>query len=81
MQRTCVGCGQTDDHPRHVIATSDGNSVNWHMDCHAASDAGCESCAAQKDGAAHLVGDEFRAHVQSLGDAFHASLTDRVNGA
>lgn len=40
--RTCIGCMQSDDHPRHVIDVGDGE-VTWHFDCHAA--AGCESCA------------------------------------
>ena len=78
MMRTCIGCTQTDDHPRHVIGLSDGTEVTWHMDCHALA-TGCESCAAQKAGAEHLVGDEFRAHVLALGDDFHQDLTARVN--
>lgn len=77
--RTCIGCTQTDDHPRHVITLADGTEVNWHMDCHAIA-TGCESCKAQKDGAENLVGDEFRAHVIGLGDEFHQNLTARVNG-
>jgi hypothetical protein len=47
--RTCIGCLQTDDHPRHVIDTGTGEDVTWHFDCHAA--AGCESCAQQSAGA------------------------------
>jgi hypothetical protein len=79
MQRTCLGCQQTDDHPRHVIALQDGSEVGWHMDCHATT--GCESCRAQNEGAEQLTGDAFRAHVVSLGDDFHASLADQLNGA
>ncbi len=79
MQRTCIGCQQTDDHPRHVVALSDGSEVTWHMDCHATT--GCVPCAELNAGAEDLTGDEFRAHVLSLGDDFHQSLTDRVNGA
>ena len=78
MMRTCIGCTQTDDHPRHVIALGDGSEVNWHMDCHAIA-TGCASCAAQKEGVEHLVGDEFREHVIGLGDEFHQELMARVN--
>jgi len=78
MIRTCIGCMQTDDHPRHVVALTDGSEVNWHMDCHAAA-TGCLSCTAQKEGAMHLVGDEFREHVVNLGEEFHQELMARVN--
>lgn len=35
MQRTCAGCGQTDDHPRMIIATSmdPGEDRGFHYDC------------------------------------------------
>lgn len=43
--RLCVGCGQRDDHPRHVIYMK-GNpgGALWHHDCHVLA-TGCESCA------------------------------------
>lgn len=80
MQRTCLGCQQTDDHPKDQVVLADGNSVFWHMDCHAIA-TGCKSCAAYKDGASHLVGDEFRAHIKGLSPEFHQQLMERVNGA
>lgn len=41
-QTLCIGCGQTDDHPRHVIT----GSQPWHMDCHVlATD--CPDCSQQ----------------------------------
>jgi hypothetical protein len=40
--RLCIGCGQTDDHPRHVTT----GQQPWHMDCHAMA-TGCEVCTAQ----------------------------------
>lgn len=44
--RTCVRCGQTDDHPRHVIGAPAGQaSSNFHMDCHALL--GCRVCLHQ----------------------------------
>lgn len=81
IQRTCLGCGIRDDHPKHVIGTVDGNSVAYHLDCHAASEGGCPSCAAQRDGAEDLRGAEFREHITSLGDDFHAELMASVNPA
>lgn len=64
--RGCVGCGQEDDHPRHVIAQGD-TSVPWHMDCHAAT--GCEVCRQQIAGADGAQGDELRTHLIALGEA------------
>lgn len=81
IQRACLGCGQTDDHPKHVVGTLDGNAVAYHFDCHAATESGCPSCAAQKDGAEHLRGDDFREHIINLGDDFHAELMASVNPA
>ncbi|MGL5908599.1 MAG: hypothetical protein ACRCZP_01275 [Phycicoccus sp.] len=40
--RLCIGCQQTDDHPRHVIS----GSQPWHMDCHVLA-TGCGLCSAQ----------------------------------
>lgn len=34
--RTCIGCGQTDDHPRLVVAGTLGDhkaDITWHHDC------------------------------------------------
>lgn len=67
MPALCIGCGQTDDHPRHVIT----GSQPWHMDCHVlATD--CEVCAEQlqradttpsNDG---VKGAELRKRLQAL---------------
>jgi hypothetical protein len=66
--RTCIGCGQQDDHPRHVIDAG-GTDVTWHMDCHVFA-AGCEVCKHQLDGVGgakgNPKGDKLRAHLQSL---------------
>lgn len=40
--RLCIGCGQRDDHPRHVI----NGRQPWHMDCHVLA-TGCATCARQ----------------------------------
>lgn len=60
--RVCLGCGQTDDHPRHVIALQDGSDVPWHMDCHALA-TGCDVCKSQIAGAEGVTGDELRTHL------------------
>lgn len=60
--RPCIGCAQTDDHPRHVIALPDGSEVTWHMDCHRVA-TGCEVCSTQTAGAEGSKGDELRAHL------------------
>lgn len=63
--RLCVGCGQHDDHPRHMIVTAPGQVALWHMDCHVlATD--CEVCAKQIADAADVKGDELREHLLSL---------------
>lgn len=35
LVRTCDGCGQTDDHPRAIVATSmdASDDLNFHYDC------------------------------------------------
>lgn len=60
--RECPGCGQTDDHPRHVVATGGGVDVNWHMDCHVIATK-CEVCASQISEADGAKGDELRVHL------------------
>jgi len=64
--RPCIGCGKSDDHPRHHILLNDGEhtSVFWHMDCHAAS--GCDVCSDQIAGAKGAKGDKLRTHLESL---------------
>lgn len=66
--RTCIGCTQSDDHPRHVVALADGSEVTWHQDCHALA-TGCAVCAATVESAAGLKGDELRSHIVSGGAA------------
>lgn len=60
--RTCIGCTQTDDHPRHVLVLADHSEVGWHMDCHVIA-TGCESCRGQLQGAQGLTGGALRAHL------------------
>lgn len=58
--RVCLGCGQSDDHPRHIVVVGD-TEVPWHMDCHALT--GCETCVEQIAGADGAKGDELRLHL------------------
>lgn len=60
--RNCLGCGQIDDHPRHVIHLGD-TEANWHMDCHSRANPPCETCAAQIINANGATGDDLRAHL------------------
>ena len=66
--RPCIGCGQYDDHPRHVTATADGASIPYHMDCCAIA-RDCEVCQAQIAGADGAKGDELREHLLTTGPA------------
>lgn len=70
--RTCTRCGQSDDHPRHVIAAVVGSGsapANFHMDCHAAL--GCGVCNHQLQDADGVQGGELREHLQSLAPLTH----------
>jgi hypothetical protein len=60
MLRNCIGCGQVDDHPRHVIALPDGSDAPWHHDCHARATGDPVSEAIAETG---LKGDELREHI------------------
>ncbi len=60
--RTCLACGGTDDHPRHVLDVGNGTTVNFHMDCHSIA-SGCEVCAAQIEDAKGAKGDKLRTHL------------------
>jgi len=63
LLRTCLACGLTDDHPKHVVAIPpDMAEVPWHMDCHL-SVTGCTVCAQQIEGAHGLTGDDLRKHI------------------
>ena len=67
--RPCIGCGQHDDAPRHVIALPDGSEVMWHHDCHSLASPPCVACAATVESASGAQNDELRAHIVSGGAA------------
>ena len=66
--RPCIGCGQTDDHPRHVLVVGDAD-VPWHMDCHVIT-TGCALCQHQLAGVGGVdgnpKGDALRDHLVGL---------------
>ena len=70
--RTCPGCGQQDDHPRHVLDFGD-----WHTDCHAWSSFQCEICQAVVDSHDGIKGDELRAHLEQNDPA--GPVVERLN--
>ncbi|GAA2346911.1 hypothetical protein [Dactylosporangium salmoneum] len=66
--RNCVGCGQRDDAPRHVMVVGD-TYVPWHLDCHVIA-AACSVCEHQLAGVGGVdgnpKGDALREHLISL---------------
>jgi hypothetical protein len=58
--KTCIGCGQHDDHPKHTISVGDDEIV-WHNDCHARATE-CVPCSAIA--ASELKGDELRKYIE-----------------
>ena len=73
MLRNCVGCGQVDDHPRHVDPNGP-DTGDWHHDCHFRA-TGCEVCEAVS--AEGLTGDELREHIRNNDPGREAA--ERVN--
>lgn len=76
---TCIGCAQTDDHPKHQIIQRDDTSVFWHHDCHAIATGDEVSAAVAACG---FTGDKLRAHIikhdpgQKVIDARHAAAKE-----
>lgn len=66
--RNCIGCGQRDDHPRHVVVVGEAE-VPWHMDCHVIT-TGCAICEYQLAAVGGVdgnpKGEALRAHLVSL---------------
>lgn len=65
--RLCVGCKQSDDHPRHdeiIQIAPELIEASWHLDCCALIKK-CESCAARIVGAEGKTGNEMRSHIVS----------------
>lgn len=61
--RPCLGCGQTDNHPKHQAVQPDGSSAYWHLDCHSLVDPPCESCSWQVADAKGAKGTVLQQHI------------------
>lgn len=61
--RSCDVCGQTDDHPRHVIQHGPDTFTMRHLDCCAAQ--GCRVCVTTETATAGARGPELLAAIQS----------------
>lgn len=67
-QRTCVVCGQTDDHPRCLVDDGTGADLNYHKDCHSNAFGDNLAChAVLSGGGADLKGDDLRAFIVQNG--------------
>lgn len=64
-QRTCIACGQTDDHPRHSVQIDPERWADFHLDCHARMDPPCRECASRVEGADGKTGAQLLAHLLS----------------
>ncbi len=62
-QRSCDRCGQTDDHPRHVIQHGPERYTVKHLDCCALD--GCRVCITTEQVTQDARGDELLAAIQS----------------
>lgn len=77
MLRNCIGCGQVDDHPRHIIDVG-GVDTYWHHDCHALTTGDPVSQAVADSG---LTGDELRAHIEQTNPGGQAAAERNERGA
>jgi len=66
---TCLGCRQTDDHPKHLVVVGPSHEhVSWHYDCHAIANPPCPLCVdvlALREEDDNGIGEEMRAHLTS----------------
>lgn len=64
LMRTCIGCTQTDDHPKDIVDHGTFMVV-WHLDCHVIT-VDCRSCKNRLADAKGAKGETLRAHLVSL---------------
>jgi hypothetical protein len=60
----CLACGQSDDHPKHVVDLDGTHIARMHMDC-CASVRGCEICAPVVKAAKGKTGEALRDHIMT----------------
>jgi len=75
--RTCIGCGQTDDHPRCIVDKGDEGEVTWHMDCHFIA-TGPQPCHASVTSADGPTGAERLVAIQEHAAAEQAAANEEV---
>ena len=66
LMRTCIGCQQTDNHPKMIMASVGAPSaeIYWHHDCYVIAKApGWEDIAAAIEGSDGATGHELRLHM------------------
>lgn len=67
IMRTCIGCGQTDNHPKIIKATTGAPAaeIYWHHDCYVIAKAGDDwpDIAALLQGADGTTGHQLRLHL------------------
>lgn len=64
IERQCIYCNQTDDHPKHETVHPGMVSVYAHIDC-CARITDCPVCTQSVKGAEGKRGDALRAHILS----------------
>jgi hypothetical protein len=64
IQDLCVGCNQTDDHPKHHHGLPNGVLESRHFDC-----CNCDACKVVLKSAKDKRGQELRDHVIENADA------------
>lgn len=62
VERLCIYCSQTDDHPKHEQIHPGMVSVYAHMDC-CAQITDCPLCSPVIEGAEDKRGEDLRAHI------------------
>lgn len=61
---TCIGCTQTDNHPKILTGALDAPPIYWHHDCYVISKApGWEAIHAAITGAEGATGHDLRLHL------------------
>lgn len=64
VERKCIYCSQTDDHPKHETVHPGMISVYAHQDC-CAEVTGCELCSPVIAAAEGKRGEDLRAFIMS----------------
>jgi hypothetical protein len=64
LERTCIGCGQRDNHPKYITGALNAPPIYWHHDCYVISEQpGWEDVRAMIHGAEGRTGHQLRLHL------------------